>query len=174
MREMLVGTCSTNLRDLHRDVWRLASSTADRTAGRSFQFAVFPDTNQGRTRALIRGDHLPAQHSREMSPLVAGGIYEFRADIRAVSRSDRGEIDLTRQQAEEWVTRKLTGMSVQTLQCGPLQVRWLDTGHLKFRAIAGTVRIQDVEQATHVLRTGIGRSKAFGFGMVVLAHETID
>ena len=175
MREMLIQTASETLRDIHRDVWRMAHAPEDRRSGRTFQFALFDADPNAPTRVLVRGALLPGRHCQEVPPLVAWKVYRFRADVRAVSRSDFGETNLPAEEIPAWMSARLEGMTVLDLRSGAVRTRPMDRNcTLGYHCVSGRVRIEDAARATLVRDTGIGRSKGFGFGMLILTPETQD
>ena len=169
MREMLIRTPSSDLRNLHRDVWRMAHHTADVRDGRSFQFALV-----GEDCVLIRGPHLPAPHSRPMVVATVGERWRFLMDVRTISRSLGREQVVPQSMVPEWVATRLPGFVVEALRASLPRRRVFEDGRtLPYRTIAGVVRVTDAERAVQVLQNGVGRSKGFGFGMLLLT-ECLD
>ncbi len=173
MREMLIQTESESLRDLHRDVWRMAHAPEDRQRGRTFLFSIFDENPNGPTRVLVRGALLPGRHCREVDPLIAGQVYRFRVDVRAVSRDEFGETTLPVKAIPAWMSARLNGMTVLDVRSSALRVRPMDRNcALGYYRVAGRVRIDDAASATAVRDNGIGRSKGFGFGMLILTPDS--
>jgi hypothetical protein len=168
MREMLIQTPSATARDLHRDVWRMAHCSTDIQDGRSFQFALVSDG-----RVLIRGPHLPAPHSRPAASLTTGDRWRFLIDVRTISRFGSQERVLPQTEVPAWLAAHLPGFTLEpeALRVSLPRRRAFEEGRtLPYRTIAGVVRVTNAAQAEQVLRTGVGRSKAFGFGMLVLTE----
>ena len=175
MREMLIQTESESLRDIHRDVWRMAHAPEDRKSGRTFLFSIFDEDPGEPTRVLVRGALLPERHCHEIAPLANGEVYRFRGDVRAVSRGDFGEASLPVEEIPAWLAARLEGMTVLDLRASVIRTRPMDqNATLGYRRVAGCVRIEDAARATLVRDTGIGRGKAFGFGMLILTPEPRD
>lgn len=169
MREMLIRTPSEDLRNLHRDVWRMVHHTHDAQHGRSFQFAVV-----GAGLVLIRGPHLPAQHSRPAPRVATGERWRFQIDIRTIVRVQNKEQVIPQSDVPDWLAVRLPGFVVEALRASLPRRRAFKEGRtLPYRTIAGVVRVTDAERAAQVLRDGVGRSKGFGFGMLLLT-ECLD
>lgn len=168
MREMLIQTTSANVRDLHRDVWRMAHCDSDVHDGRSFQFALISDGH-----VLIRGPHLPGPHSRPMASLTPGEQWRFLIDVRTVTRNNNREAVLPQTAVPAWFAARLPGFVVESesLRVSLPRRRAFEDGRtLPYRTIAGVIRVTDAAQAEQAVRTGVGRSKAFGFGMLLLTE----
>ena len=169
MREMLIRTPSTDLRNLHRDVWRMAHHTTDVQQGRGFQFALV-----GEDCVLIRGPHLPAPHSRPGVSVEAGERWRFLIDVRTISRPSGREQLVPQSAVPEWIAARLPGFAIEELRASMPRRRTFEAGRtLPYRTLAGVVRVMDAQRATQVLRNGVGRSKGFGFGMLLLT-ELLD
>lgn len=167
MREMLIKTPSMTLRDLHRDVWRMVHSPKDRgDCNRTFLFRLMDDEG----RVLVRGPNLPNVHSRPIQGPVKGRVYVFEATVRAVTRSKYGEKTIRPDKVPAWLGQKLQGCTV--LSCDPGRPRGFAINQkvtLSGYDIHGILRIDDAERAATMLAKGIGRSRAYGFGLIVLS-----
>ena len=167
LREMWIVTPSTDLRNLHRDVWRMAHHQKD-NAGRTFLFALAGDG-----RALVRGPYLPGPHSKPASSVMEGERWRFLIDVRTISRFGSQERVLPQTEVPAWLAARLPGFSLEpeALRVSLPRRRAFEEGRtLPYRTITGIVRVTNAAQAEQVLRTGVGRSKAFGFGMLVLTE----
>lgn len=173
MREMLFRTPSTTLRDLHRDVWRIAHAPGDRGDGnRSFQFRRFPDGS-----VLVRGRRLPERHSMEVVPLKAGRVYRFDLLVRAAVRrvdpltGKMRERLVAEADLPEWLSGRMAGFSL--LDAPDVERVVFETGDGGARKpayrVSGRVRVEDPRAATECWANGVGRAKGFGFGMLVLS-----
>lgn len=166
MREMLVRTPSADLRNLHRDVWRMAHHASDVQNGRSFQFALVSEDC-----VLIRGPHLPAPHSRPATTVAVGERWRFLMDVRTISRVLDREQVVPQSAVPAWITTRLPGFAIEELRVSLPRRRTFEEGRtLPYRTLAGIVCITDAARATQVLRDGVGRSKGFGFGMLLLTE----
>lgn len=166
LREMLVVTPSTDLRNLHRDVWRMAHHKTDLDA-RTFLFAVAGDN-----RVIVRGPHLPPPLSRPVQPIAAGERWRFVIDVRAVNRERHKECLMSPSDMPGWMATKLSGLAIESLRTSLPRYRPFEHNRsLPYYAVAGTVRVTDVALAEQVLREGVGRSKGFGFGMLILTER---
>ena len=163
---MLIVTPSADLRNLHRDVWRMAHHKVDRSA-RTFLFAV-----AGGNRVIVRGPHLPTALSRPAQPVAAGERWRFVVDVRTVKRADKKESLVPQTDVPAWMAARLPGFAIENLRASFPQRRPFENGKtLPYRTVAGIVRVTDVALAEQVLREGVGRSKGFGFGMLVLTER---
>lgn len=168
LREMLITTPSRDLRNVHKDVWRLACRNTDRVDGRTFLFALAGDG-----RVLVRGPHLlPAPHSRAVDPLRDGQTYRFVLDARTIHRGSAGENLVAQQDVPDWLAARLPGFALLETRASMPRRRLLEANRtLPYRTIAGMVNVTDAQQAQKVLFSGVGRGKAFGFGMLVLLQR---
>ena len=168
LQEMLITTPSTDLRNLHRDVWRMAHHKTDRDA-RTFLFTL-----AGGNRVLVRGPHLPPQLSRSVQTIKEGERWRFLIDVRTISRFGSQERVLPQTDVPAWLAARLPGFTLEpeALRVSLPRRRAFEEGRtLPYRTITGIVRVTNAAQAEQVLRTGVGRSKAFGFGMLILAER---
>lgn len=170
MREMVFKTPSRTLRDLHRDVWRLAHAPADRGNGnRSFLFRPYPDGT-----VLVQGPHLPARHSASAAPLAVGETRAFDLLVRAVRRRDdplrrRFERPVEPEALGDWLSARLDGMALLNWQAEHQAFAMDDTHTLAAYRLVGRLRIVDAMAASIAISRGIGRTKGFGFGLLILS-----
>lgn len=168
MREMMFRTPSTTLRDVHKDVWRVAHSPADRGDGnRSFLFRRYPDGV-----VLVRGPNLPARHSVAAAPLIEGKEYSFDVLVHPVKRIDggkRGERLIPVDGLAEWLASRMQGFAI--LDWKAAASSFVMEGDVKLQGyeITGRLRVTDVDTAKNTASRGVGRAKGFGFGLLVLA-----
>lgn len=170
MRELVFKTPSRTLRDLHRDVWRLAHSPADRGQNkRSFLFRWWSDDGV----VLVRGPLLPARHSTLVRPPVAGGHYRLDVLFRPVCHVAGKERLVAHTDLGKWLTAHMAGMQLLDWKCSGALAFEMDYSGRPLRAynLKGSVRITDSEKAMESCLSGFGRSKGFGFGLPLLLAE---
>ncbi len=171
MREMAFRTPSESLRDIHRDVWRIAHARQDRGDGnRSFLFRRWRDGI-----VFVRGPYLPAQHSVGVDTPEVGGEYLFDLLVRAVRRNGRVERPVETGDMPLWLARHLAGFDLLSMRCSRSRSFSMGDGTALYGYhVRGRVRVADVDAALGTLRAGVGRSKGFGFGMLVVQKADTD
>lgn len=167
MREMLIRTPSTQLEELHRDVWRMANTYQDRGyANRTFLFRKMDSDGH----IVVRGPFLPRQHSREVTEPLVGREYAYRCLVYPVKRSDYGgEAVIGPVAVPRWFRQHVSG--VELLSCYPGRPQRFDRDgeHVMIGYdVHGTLRVRNIGKFRAMTAHGIGRLRAYGFGMLLL------
>ena len=172
LRQMAIKVPVGNLSDLHRDVWRFSHHQQDIDKGRSFLFAPFVLDNQS-MMVFVRGEHLLPEKSIAFSEVDDGQAYSFNVLVRAVRRSMSGERLINDDdELHLWIKEHMHGFDILTMNNtfeGPFTMeRGRNTVKLGAWRTSGTLLVTDKISAMETLRKGIGRTRGFGFGMIIL------
>lgn len=102
----------------------------------------------------------------------AGNSYVFigRFDITKKNIQSGRRIDIVEfQERRDWLVRKLTGIA-EVKYCRVNHGNFISKGELKRYCadMSGVINIKDSLRFIEVLTTGLGRSKAFGCGLIYL------
>lgn len=106
--------------------------------------------------------------------ILAGGEVMFNARLHAVRRQGKKEFVVFADSIQDWSARVLNArgfepVTLTAVKEKPVPLRRGDrTIHLSSALVEGVVRVVDPELAFSSWRSGIGRGKAYGFGMVAL------
>ncbi|APZ42641.1 type I-E CRISPR-associated protein Cas6/Cse3/CasE [Acidihalobacter ferrooxydans] len=145
---------------IHKAVW--AALGVPEKAERDFLYI-----NIGDGETLVRGKDLPTEHSLPVRQFVAGQRVAVLLLVRAVTRGKRERL-VDQDQLKDWLDGRMPGF-------GDIAIHRADTvkseikrhpvwaWHLHFDAT-----ITDAAAAEETMGRGVGRSKAFGFGMPVV------
>jgi CRISPR-associated protein Cas6/Cse3/CasE subtype I-E len=170
---------TTNIVDLyeqHNQVWRFFGDLSERPF--LFRAEETPGSVIGsmvvHVRSSVQPAHVPETMCTEPSwELETGQFYHF--DLRAVPmvRAYRKEKYLYGNDAKEWLIRKSGSHGFEVVP----DTLWMQSYPTRFNKgngptviadtlFSGTLRVTDPQVFYTVLKTGIGRMKAFGFGML--------
>jgi hypothetical protein len=98
-------------------------------------------------------------------------VYEFSTLVHAVVRGHSGEHEIPIERIPPWITERLRGYRLISLKYERLALTRIgkhEAGRARPILFTGTVKVTDVNVATKTWRDGIGRLKAFGYGMLNL------
>jgi hypothetical protein len=111
----------------------------------------------------------------ERKAVEAGMIFQVRAGVRLVKRSDRGERMPTEDEALEKWTRAVTagGFSTEKTEMAESNItffhqRLKQNTRLPFWAVSSQLTVVDAEKAAATMVRGVGRSRGLGFGMLMV------
>jgi CRISPR system Cascade subunit CasE len=174
--------------ELHRLVMSFFRSTenegADNEARASRNILFRVDETSNGKMLMIRSDVAPtnlphAARTKETSAVSvpAGTPVRFRLTANAIRRSrpaspneKRGRGISPVDRMEEWVSEKLAaGLGDITLIDHTRTVATSGKAPLQLDVLDGMAVVADAAELEELLRAGVGRSKAFGCGMLTLA-----
>ena len=171
-----------DLRCLHTSVWSIVRNS--RTQTRNFLFAF---AEHGATIGIIiRSRHLPErldQHARQVPPAELDGEFQFALRANPVARHiDQTGKNITQALLNDdellaWLHKQgekhgflpqtaSISLSRRCRRCTSAQGLPYTINDVVFRGILSVTSSARLQQA---LEQGIGRSKAFGYGMLLLA-----
>ncbi len=173
-----------NYGNLHRVVMGMFSSTelpgskTEKRLSRNILFRV-DDSTAGKI-VLIRADVAPTNLPRgaktkdvgDGAPPV-GTPVRFRVTVNAIRRppTKRGYGALPVERIDEWATAKLSpGLEDVTVFDHTRAIASSGRAPLQLDVIDGYGVVRDSAALEELLRTGVGRSKAFGCGLLTLAR----
>jgi CRISPR system Cascade subunit CasE len=171
----------TDLQQLHRNVWQAVRSDPDQTRNFIFAFTETPDD----ISIVVRSRWLPSHLQPHVKPVAAvqnGNCYRFKLRANPVRRRDHQPPQktarplLNRTELQTWLQRvgdnqgfiiepDTLALQRRVRRCTPSCGRSFPINDVLFR---GELRITDNLRFHDALETGIGRSKAFGYGMLML------
>lgn len=163
LREALVQLPAdfTTPNQMHKAVW--AALGMPHNSQRDF---LFLDVGEG--QVLVRGSSLPPDSSLAVELPAAGEQVAFSIAVRAVKRSVNGERLVDRTYLQAWLTERMPGFGDIDL-AEAVAFKTSIKGHPVWAwSVKGTSVVTDPDQAGEILSNGLGRSKAFGFGLLVL------
>ena len=155
--------------DLHKLVYEKFSSADERG------FLFSPVIIDGGQAVMLRGDF---ENGKETEQAVAGESYLFtlRASVQAKKDGKRSGIafsDKGNERREAWLTRRgedngFTVVAVETTaeKCWvtkPDAPFWVDA-----TTFTGILRVTDADLFNTALKKGIGRARAWGFGLMTI------
>lgn len=128
---------------------------------------------RGRRITLVRTPK-PLTDAMESYPSLrpeAGASYTFSVLVHAVVRGNSGEHQIPEDHLPSWITARLNGFYLISLNYERLALTRIgkhETGCARPILFTGTVAVTDANAAVRTWQQGIGRLKAFGYGMLIL------
>ena len=96
----------------------------------------------------------------------------FSLRLNAVKANRRKKFSLYDEEVDDWVTKKLENIGLEIINCintreGVLRSkRKGDYCYHNSVLVNGVMKIRDIERFEEAVRNGVGKGKAFGFGLV--------
>jgi hypothetical protein len=159
-------TLANTADDLHKDIHRVMG-----VKQRHWLFH-WDDIGGGRKMVTIRSPHLSGA-SVVQSPLPkVGDRVEFEVRLHAVRRGGRREFPLKATEVGAWMQPRMKGFCLVGVRsvaaCAiPKNKEFNFNGFL----VHGSALIDDADAAFQTLTEGIGRSRGYGFGMLMISKE---
>lgn len=166
------GRAPISLQDLHRDAWRQQHRDESVPGGRDFLFdfdLTAPPKGDRVTAAIFTRSVLDA------APLRQNGLYEMSCRFAPLRRHGKEERPVPAAEFEAWLRDLLNrnGMALLRLDRAESLSARMGKGNALLRTVKATfvARVVDLTAAAQAYRSGIGRHKAWGCGMLCVRQS---
>lgn len=159
-------TLSSTADDIHKDVHRLMDEKH-----RHWLFH-WDDIGDGRKVVTVRSPYLSGINVVPSPLPKVGDMVEFDVRLHAVRRGGRREFPLKAAEVNAWMQPRMKGFcligvrSVATCAI-PKNKEFTFNGFM----VHGSALVDDADAAFQTLTEGIGRSRGYGFGMLMISKE---